>query len=232
MSIFVQNFERMTWKELGIGEELIKALDEQGIQQPTEIQEKAIEVLLKKRTDFIGQAQTGTGKTIAFSLPILQKIDAKNPSVQALVLAPTRELCIQIQKQIFKLTKHLKGVFSVAVYGGESMDRQISLLSKPTQIVIATPGRLLDLLGRDALHLDNLETLVVDEADEMITMGFKNELDEILKFTNDSFFYRMHVLLTGETTYLGTNTLESKLLFEILDLYTIGDYKKYSKIHK
>lgn len=203
----------MTWKELGIGEELIRALDEQGIQEPTEIQEKALPILLEKRTDFIGQAQTGTGKTIAFSLPILQKVDAQNPTVQALVLAPTRELCIQIQKQVFKLTKHLKGVFSVAVYGGESMDRQISLLSKPTQIVIATPGRLLDLLGRDALHLDNLETLVVDEADEMITMGFKNELDEILKFTNEkAFTWLFSATMGDEVNRLVSTYLSSELI--------------------
>jgi ATP-dependent RNA helicase DeaD len=207
----------MTWKELGLKQEFITALEEQNIHEPTEIQAKSLPILLHKKTDFIGQAQTGTGKTIAFSLPILHKIDANNNQVQALILAPTRELCVQIHKQIFKLTKFSKGVFSVAVYGGENMDRQISLLSKPTQIVVATPGRLLDLLEKNALTLNGLETLVVDEADEMITMGFKNELDEILKFTNEKAFTWLFSATMGTevnrlvNTYLSTELIKVEI---------------------
>jgi ATP-dependent RNA helicase DeaD len=205
----------MTWKELGLKAELISALEAQNIQTPTEIQAKSLPILLNKKTDFIGQAQTGTGKTIAFALPILSKVDASNNSVQALILAPTRELCVQIHKQIFKLTKHTKGIFSVAVYGGENMDRQISLLSKPTQIVVATPGRLLDLLDKKALTLDELETLVVDEADEMITMGFKNELDEILKFTNEKAFTWLFSATMGDEVNRLINTYLSKELIKV-----------------
>lgn len=178
-----------TFKELGISEQFIKALTENKITEPTEIQKKAIPFLLKNNSDFIGQAQTGTGKTAAFGLPLLEKVDGNDNNVQALILAPTRELCQQIAKQLFKFTKFSdKKVFVEAVYGGEKIDNQIRNLAKPTQIVVATPGRLIDLLEREAIDLSFVSTVVLDEADEMLSMGFKQELDSILKMTNQQSF--------------------------------------------
>lgn len=178
-----------TFKELGISDAFIKALNENNISTPSEIQKKAIPFLLKNNSDFIGQAQTGTGKTAAFGLPLLEKVDGNDNNVQALILAPTRELCQQIAKQLFKFTKFSdKKIFVEAVYGGEKIDNQMRKLSKPTQIVVATPGRLLDLLDKQALDLSLVQTVVLDEADEMLSMGFKQELDAILKMTSRKSF--------------------------------------------
>ncbi len=173
-----------TFKDLGISAGLIKALNENNIVVPTEIQQKAIPFLLSNGTDFIGQAQTGTGKTASFGLPLLQRVDASNPHVQALVLAPTRELGQQIAKQLFRFTKYTDKIFTEAVYGGEKIEKQISALKRPTQIVVATPGRLVDLLKQKAIDLRHIRTVVLDEADEMLSMGFKKELDAILAQTS------------------------------------------------
>jgi ATP-dependent RNA helicase DeaD len=175
-----------TYKELGVKDEFIKALKEINIETPTEIQEKAIPFLIEDRTDFIGQAQTGTGKTIAFGIPLLQAIDNNDSRIQALILSPTRELCQQIAKQLFKLTKFSNKIFIESVYGGEKIEDQIRALSRPTHIVVATPGRLIDLLDRKAIDLSQVETIVLDEADEMLSMGFKDELENILKHTTGS----------------------------------------------
>ncbi|MGB3468562.1 MAG: DEAD/DEAH box helicase [Cyclobacteriaceae bacterium] len=169
-----------TFKALGLHKNLVQGITEMGIETPTEIQEKAIPFLLTKGTDFIGQAQTGTGKTAAFGLPILQKIDVTDNATQALVLCPTRELGQQIAKQFFKYTKYTEKIFTEAVYGGEKIDKQIAALSRTTHIVVATPGRLLDLMKRKVVNLDKVKTIVLDEADEMLSIGFKMELDEIL----------------------------------------------------
>ena len=136
--------------------------------------------------DFIGLAQTGTGKTAAFGLPLLDHLDATDDSVQALILAPTRELGQQIAEQIDLFSKHLKGIKNVAVYGGANISTQITQLKRPRHVVIATPGRLIDLVKRKALKLDQIKYLVLDEADEMLNMGFKDELDTILEFTPDT----------------------------------------------
>ena len=176
-----------TFTELGVDKSYLIALKELGINIPTEIQEKTIPVLLENQTDFIGLAQTGTGKTAAFGLPILHQIDTSNPVVQALILAPTRELAQQIKKQLFKMTKYLNDkIFVEAVYGGEKIDRQINNLKRTTHIVVATPGRLVDLIERGDVQLKNLKTLVLDEADEMLSMGFKQELNRILKYTGNA----------------------------------------------
>lgn len=173
-----------TFSDLGISGTFIKALEEINIINPTEIQVKAIPFLIEKGTDFIGQAQTGTGKTAAYGLPILQAINPDKQNVQALILSPTRELGQQIAKQLFKFTKHIpRKIFIESVYGGANIDEQIRSLRRPTHIVVATPGRLVDLLERKAIDLSFIRTLVLDEADEMLSMGFKKELDTILKFT-------------------------------------------------
>lgn len=173
-----------TFSDLGISDTFIKALEEINIITPTEIQEKAIPFLIEKGTDFIGQAQTGTGKTAAYGLPILHAINTDKPYVQALILSPTRELGQQIAKQLFKLTKYCpEKIFIESVYGGAHIDEQIHSLKRPTHIVVATPGRLVDLLERKAIDLSFIKTVVLDEADEMLSMGFKKELDAILKVT-------------------------------------------------
>lgn len=175
----------MTFRELGVSEDLIKGLSEMGIVNPTRIQEEAIPVLSEGSVDFVGQAQTGTGKTAAFGLPLLAQIDPDIKEVQALILAPTRELGQQIAKQLFKFTKYTDKVFTEAVYGGEKIDIQISRLTRPTQIVVATPGRLIDLINRKAVDIRKIRTLVLDEADEMLSMGFKKDLTTILEGTGN-----------------------------------------------
>tara|TARA_R110001592_G_scaffold237306_6_gene496245 strand:+ start:61123 stop:62247 length:1125 start_codon:yes stop_codon:yes gene_type:complete len=171
---------QQNFSDLGISNDLIKGLKELGIVTPTEIQAQAIPVLLNGITDLVGQAQTGTGKTAAYGLPILSKVNPKKGKIQALILCPTRELGQQVAKQLFRFTKYTEKIFTEAVYGGAPIERQISALRRPTHIVVATPGRLLDLHLRKAIDLSEVETIVLDEADEMLSMGFKKELDQIL----------------------------------------------------
>ncbi len=171
-----------TFSELGIRKGYIKALKELDILIPTEIQDAVIPTLLGTKTDFIGLAQTGTGKTAAFGLPLLHSIDPSKAEIQGLIIAPTRELVQQLKKQLFKFTKYIdEKIFVEGVYGGEKIERQIAALRRPTQIVVATPGRLLDLIERDAVDISNVKTLILDEADEMLSMGFKEDLNNILK---------------------------------------------------
>ena len=173
-----------TFSSLGIHKDYIKAIKELGISIPSEIQEKTIPVLLKTETDFIGLAQTGTGKTAAFGLPVLHHIDSKSDNIQALILSPTRELVQQIKKQLFKFTKYSEDrIFVEAVFGGEKIDRQIGNLKRTTHVVVATPGRLIDLIERGDVDISHVKTVVLDEADEMLSMGFKQDLNRILKFT-------------------------------------------------
>jgi len=176
-----------TFKDLGVHGNYIKALKELQIKVPTEIQEKTIPILLKTKTDYIGLAQTGTGKTAAYGLPILNSIDTNSAVVQALILSPTRELVQQIKKQLFKFTKfNEEKIFVEAVYGGEKIDKQMQRLQRPTHIIVATPGRLIDLIEKGNVNLRNIKTVVLDEADEMLSMGFKKELDAILNYTSGS----------------------------------------------
>ncbi len=173
----------MTFEGLGIDARLIQATDELGYVNPTPIQEKAIPVLLGGTKDFVGLAQTGTGKTAAFGLPLLQLISAENRFPQALIVCPTRELCMQIVKEIELFKKHIKGAYVVAVYGGASISLQIRDLKRGVQIVVATPGRLIDLIERKAIDLEQIKYVVLDEADEMLNMGFRDDIEFILKNT-------------------------------------------------
>ncbi len=174
-----------TFKDLGVPPDLIKGLEELGILTPTEIQGLAIPFLMVNGGDLIAQAQTGTGKTAAFGLPMLTKVDPKAKEVQGLVVAPTRELAKQIGKQLFRYTKYSAKIFVEVVGGGDSFDRQAAALQRPTQIVVGTPGRILDLIRRKALNLSSVRHLVLDEADEMLSMGFKKELKQIIYLTRD-----------------------------------------------
>jgi ATP-dependent RNA helicase DeaD len=172
-----------TFDTLGLSAPLLKSITEMGFETPTDIQAQAIPLLLEGDRDFIGLAQTGTGKTAAFGLPLLDHLDPEWDHVQALVLAPTRELGQQIAEQLERFAKYTKGIRTVAVYGGANIATQIAQLNPPRHVVIATPGRLIDLAKRKAVKLDRIRHLVLDEADEMLNMGFKDELDEILSFT-------------------------------------------------
>lgn len=170
----------MNFKELGIKKEFVQALTELNIETPSEIQQKVIPFLLNNDRDLIGKAQTGTGKTLAFGLPLLHRINPEKNKIQAIILSPTRELGKQIAKQLFKCTKYSDKIFIEAVYGGEKIDVQIQRLSRPTHIIVATPGRLIELMQKKVINLDSVKTVVLDEADEMLTLGFKKELNQIL----------------------------------------------------
>ncbi len=169
------------FQRLGLSQPTLKAVEALGFEEPTLIQEKAIPLLLENSKDFIGLAQTGTGKTAAFGLPLMDLVDPKSVNPQALILAPTRELCVQITNQLMEFSKFDKGVRIVAVYGGADIRRQITTIKKGVQIIAATPGRLRDLIRRKAVNLAQIQFLVLDEADEMLNMGFREEIDEILK---------------------------------------------------
>ena len=171
------------FEELGLQENLLKAVGELGFTQPTPIQEKAIPVLLSGTKDLIGLAQTGTGKTAAFGLPLLQLADAEKKHPQALVICPTRELCLQIVNEIELFKKHMRGVNVVAVYGGSSITMQVRDIRRGVQIVVATPGRLIDLIERKAINLEEIKYVVLDEADEMLNMGFQEDIEFILQNT-------------------------------------------------
>ncbi|HSF89030.1 MAG TPA: DEAD/DEAH box helicase [Saprospiraceae bacterium] len=173
----------MTFQEMGLKKEVLSALSEMGFEQPTSIQAKAIPQIIGSKQDLIGRAQTGTGKTGAFGIPILNNLDPKSDHVQALILCPTRELCLQITREMQNFAKNLPNVKVVPVYGGSSMDTQVFALKNKAQIVVATPGRALDLVNRKKLKLEQLQWLVLDEADEMLSMGFKDDMDAILATT-------------------------------------------------
>ncbi|MHA7059397.1 DEAD/DEAH box helicase [Aquimarina sp. M1] len=173
----------MTFETLGVPKDLNKGLKEMGIIVPTKIQEQALPILINNSVDFVGKAQTGTGKTAAFGIPLLTNINAQKKEVQALILAPTRELGQQIAKQLFKFTKYTDKIFTESVYGGERIEIQLSRLKRPTHIIVATPGRLIDLIERKAVDISKIKTIVMDEADEMLSMGFKKDLTTILSKT-------------------------------------------------
>ena len=171
------------FEALGLNEQLVQAITDLGFETPTPIQEQAIPILLSGTTDFVGLAQTGTGKTAAFGLPLLNLISKAERHPQALIVCPTRELCLQITNDLALFTKHSKGLFTEAVYGGASITMQIRNLKRGVHIVVATPGRLIDLIERKAIDLQKVKYVVLDEADEMLNMGFRDDIDFVLKNT-------------------------------------------------
>ncbi len=171
--------------ELGIRHDIVNAITELGFEKPTPIQEQAVPVLLTGSNDFVGLAQTGTGKTAAFGLPLLELLDFSQKHPQALILCPTRELCLQISKDIEKFAKNIPNVHVVAVYGGASISDQLRQIRRGVQIVVATPGRMLDIIGRDAIDFSHVRYVVLDEADEMLNMGFQEDINNILSTTPD-----------------------------------------------
>ena len=168
--------------DFGLNPALLKAIKELGFENPMPIQEQTIPVLLEQDVDFVGLAQTGTGKTAAFGLPLLNKIDATQRCVQALILCPTRELCMQITKDLRNYAKYIPEILIVPVYGGASIELQFKDLAKKPQIIVATPGRLRDMIRRNRVDFSNVKTLILDEADEMLNMGFQEEVDDILEY--------------------------------------------------
>ncbi len=170
------------FKQLDVSDEVLRALNDMGITEPTTIQEKTIPLMMDGH-DIIAIAPTGTGKTLAFGIPMLEYIDMQDERVQEVVLAPTRELAMQIHKELKSLAKYIKNIRIALVYGGQSMKRQINQLKRNPQIVIATPGRLLDLERRRAISLNAVHTMVLDEADEMLKMGFVKDVTSILDLT-------------------------------------------------
>ena len=171
----------MTFKTLGIRDELLRALEALGFDAPMPIQAAALPKLLNGSRDFIGLAQTGTGKTAAFGLPLLQRVDADLKRPQGVILCPTRELCLQIADDLKRYGRYLPRIRVTAVYGGASIAHQIRQLRDGSQVVVATPGRLIDLMHRRAVDLSHTATCVLDEADEMLNMGFKEDIDRILE---------------------------------------------------
>ena len=188
------------FSKLGLSDEVVGVLDKLGFEQPTPIQEKAIPILLGDSCDFIGLAQTGTGKTAAFGLPLIDLINANATSPQALIMAPTRELGQQTAQQLVQFSRGIKKINVEVVYGGAAIVNQIKALRKPTQIVVATPGRLLDLIKRRAISLTEVSYVVLDEADEMLNMGFKEDIDEILSHT-----------MEGRVTWLFSATMPQEI---------------------
>ena len=175
-----------SFTDFGLNDNIIKAITELGFEAPTPIQEKTIPTIIASRTDLVALAQTGTGKTAGFGLPLLQQIDLQSDNVQALILCPTRELCLQIANDLTKFAKYTDGVSIVAVYGGANINPQIKQLKSGAHIVVGTPGRVLDVISRGALKINNISWLVLDEADEMLNMGFQEDLDNILSSAPDT----------------------------------------------
>ncbi len=173
------------FEQLGLNESLLKAINDLGFENPSEVQEKAIPLLLEKDTDIVALAQTGTGKTAAFGFPLIQKIDPENRNTQALILSPTRELCLQITNEIKLYSKYVKGIHTVAVYGGASITEQAREVKRGAQIIVATPGRMQDMINRGLVNISKIDYCVLDEADEMLNMGFYDDIVSILSTSPD-----------------------------------------------
>jgi ATP-dependent RNA helicase DeaD len=201
-----------TFTDLGITENIVKALAEQKIITPTEIQEKSIPVLLKGNHDFIGLAQTGTGKTAAFALPLLQQINPNSDNLQAIILCPTRELGQQTAKQLELFSKYISGIAIRAVYGGLAIEKQLDDLRFPAQIIVATPGRLIDLIDKRVLDFENITHFILDEADEMLNMGFQEDIEYIRSFLPDSI-----------ATWMFSATMPQSIL-KLVDRYLKKDF--------
>lgn len=210
-----------TFNDLGLNPMILQALKDIGFETPTPIQSQTIPHLINSDNDLIALAQTGTGKTAAFSLPIIHKLDDQDNNVQALILCPTRELAIQIASDIEKFLKYLKNFSVTVVYGGERIDKQMRDLKRGPQIVVGTPGRVNDLIRRRSLKIDSIQWLVLDEADEMLNMGFKEELDEILQTTPKE----KQVLLFSATMNAQIRRIASNYMNKPEDI-TVGNKNK------
>lgn len=206
-----------TFEELGVAANIRKAIEEMGYENPMPVQEEVIPYLLGETNDVIALAQTGTGKTAAFGLPILQKIDIKQNVPQALILCPTRELCLQIAGDLSDYSKYIDNLRVLPVYGGSSIESQIKSLKRGVQIIVATPGRLIDLINRRTVELSNVKYVVLDESDEMLNMGFMESIDEILsKVPDERLMLLFSATMPKEIAKITKNTCRTrkKLLSE------------------
>ncbi|MEO8934362.1 MAG: DEAD/DEAH box helicase, partial [Xanthomarina sp.] len=172
-----------TFQELGLNDDLLRAITDMGFESPSDVQAKAIPILLEEDTDLVALAQTGTGKTAAFGFPMLQKINIDSRTTQGLILSPTRELCLQIANEMKQYGKYCKGLNVVAIYGGSSISDQAREVKRGAQIIVATPGRMKDMINRNMVDISKIEYAVLDEADEMLNMGFKEDITDILSHT-------------------------------------------------
>jgi len=171
------------FEQLGLNAEIVNAVSDMGFEAPSDVQEKAIPILLQEETDLVALAQTGTGKTAAFGFPLLQKINADSKQTQGLILSPTRELCLQITNEIQNYSKYIKGLKTVAIYGGSSITDQARQIKKGAQVIVATPGRMKDMVSRGMIDISKIDYCVLDEADEMLNMGFYEDITDILSHT-------------------------------------------------
>jgi ATP-dependent RNA helicase DeaD len=201
-----------------ISPDIIKALEEKGITQPTEIQAKAIPILLEHEGDFVGRSATGTGKTYAFGAPLLSRINPSEGKIQAVILVPTRELCEQVGNELIALGKHVDGLKIKAIYGGVPIKNQVHDLSNGVHVLVATPGRLMDLVDRNIVYLSTLKFLVLDEADEMLLRGFQTDIDKILATSNRNY----STWLFSATMPNEINGLIKKYLSKTLEKVIIG----------
>lgn len=200
----------MTFQEIGLNSDLLKAVTDLGFETPTPIQQQTIPLLSKELTDLVALAQTGTGKTAAFGLPLLDKINLEEKKVQALILAPTRELCVQITNDLKNYSKYMRGFGITAVYGGSSIENQIRDIKRGVHVIAATPGRLVDLIERRAVNLNTIKIVVLDEADEMLNMGFKDSLDAILSETpKEKFTWLFSATMPREVERIAKNYMNS-----------------------
>ena len=198
------------FEALGLNENIVQAITDLGFSEPTPIQQQAVPVLLSGTMDFVGLAQTGTGKTAAFGLPLLQLMNAADKFPQALIVCPTRELCLQITNDLVAFSKHSRGILAEPVYGGASIVMQIRNLKRGVQIVVATPGRLIDLIERKAIDLQKVKYVVLDEADEMLNMGFRDDIDFVLKNTiNRESIWLFSATMPPEVRAIAKNFMEN-----------------------
>lgn len=229
--------DQPTFEQLGLPTPILQALQEIGYEQPSPIQQNAIPPLLEGR-DILGQAQTGTGKTAAFALPLISRLDLSANHPQLLVLAPTRELAIQVAEAFDSYGKHLKNFRSVAIYGGQAYDGQLRALKRGAQVVVGTPGRVMDHIERGSLKLDRLQSLVLDEADEMLRMGFIDDVEWVLKHTPEDrqialFSATMPSVIKRVATEYLTDPVEVKIASETTTATTITQrYWRVSGLHK
>ncbi len=206
-----------TFADLGINNDVLKGLSALGFQEPTPVQAKVIPLVLERRVDLVSLAQTGTGKTAAFGLPLIQLTNPKSRKTQGLVLCPTRELCMQVARDLEAFAKYVKGLQVLAVYGGANIEPQIRALRKGVQIIVATPGRLVDLINRNVVDISGVNYAVFDEADEMLQMGFQEELNAILAKTPKE----KNTLLFSATMSREVKAIASKYMTDPLEI-TIG----------
>ncbi|WP_430468561.1 DEAD/DEAH box helicase [Winogradskyella ouciana] len=207
-----------TFQELGLNEDLLKAITDLGFETPSEVQDKAIPVLLEKESDLVALAQTGTGKTAAFGFPMLQKIDVDSRTTQGLILSPTRELCLQITNELKLYGKYCKGLNVVAIYGGASITDQAKQVKRGAQIIVATPGRMKDMISRKLVDISKIQYSVLDEADEMLNMGFYEDITDILSHTPED----KSTWLFSATMPKEVSSIAKKFMYDPIEI-TVGN---------